>query len=887
MGEVYRARDSRLGRDVAIKVLPAALASDAERLHRFEQEARAAAALNHSHILAVYDIGSHEQQPYIVSELLEGETLRARLESGPLPPRKAMDYAVQIAHGLAAAHGKGIVHRDLKPENVFLDTTGHVKVLDFGLAKLTEPQSAMIGATALPTQPPGTQPGIVLGTIGYMSPEQVRGQPADHRSDIFALGAVIYEMVSGRCAFRRETPIDTMTAILKEDPPELPVGVTRIPPALVRIVDRCLEKNVARRFQSADDLAFALEALTSPSGEARVVADDAGSPIRRGRVAWTVAALFGVIALAGSGIAAWLYLNRAPADVRTLRYAIFPPEGWRLSLETRPGAPTPIVIAPDGRSVAFVARRADGPNTIWIQPLDALTSHPLAETEGVSSVFWSPDSRNLGFFAAGKLKRVDAAGGPPTTVCDAPGAAGGSWSRDGVIVFNAGVGSGLKRVAASGGVSTDATTLAGGEVAQFRPWLLPDGRHLLYTSLVPRTPGNFGLPIYLGSLDSTDRVRIGESTATNVMFSQGHLLFMRDATLMAQPVDLGRGATSGEAFPVADGIQTQGAEPHQGVFSVSQSGVLMYQTAEAPTALQPLAWVSRAGTQLSTVADPAAYTEVTLSPDEKRALVSISMADLWTIDLTRGLRTRFTFDQQTHFSELWSPDGEHIAFAHPPGTILEKPSSGTGAEEPLIPDAQRRVPTDWSSDGRYLLFTAGTTGRADADIWVWRSGETKSTPFLTMPNANETAGRFSPDGRWVAYVSDESGRHEVYVVPFAPATGGSLGPARGKWQISTGGGTLPRWRRDGKEIFYYDERNLRIMAAAVSGAGAAFEIGAVQPLFPIRPVGGNINAGPIQRMFYDVSRDGQRFLVSPEPPERQSVALPATVVVNWLPKSSR
>jgi Tol biopolymer transport system component len=885
MGEVYRACDPRLGRDVAIKVLPPALASDADRLHRFEQEARAAAALNHSHILAIYDIGSHERQPYIVSELLEGETLRALLELGPLPPRKAIDYGVQVAHALAAAHDKGIVHRDLKPENVFIDTTGRVKILDFGLAKLTEPQSAMVGSTALPTQPPSTQPGIVLGTVGYMSPEQVRGQNADHRSDIFALGAVLYEMVSGRCAFRRDTAIETMSAILKDDPPDLPVADRLIPPALVRIVDRCLEKSPARRFQSADDLAFALESLTSPSGETRVVADDARPPVRSARAAWTIAAVFGVVALAGSGVAAWLYLHRGSSDVRTLRYSIVPPEGWRLSLETRPGAPTPIVVAPDGRSVAFVARHADGPNTIWIQPLDALTPHPLTGTEGVSSVFWSPDSRNLGFFANGALKRVDAAGGPPTTVCDAPGAAGGSWSRDGMIVFNAGVGGGLKRVAASGGVPTDATTLAAGEVAQFRPWLLPDGRHLLYTSLVPSTPGTQGLPIYLGSLDSTDRVRLGESTATNVMFSQGHLLFMRNATLMAQPIDLGRRATSGDAFPVAESIQSQGAEPHQGVFSVSQSGVLMYQAAEAPTAVQQLAWVSRSGSRLSTVADPAAYTEVTLSPDERRALVSISMADLWTIDLNRGLRTRFTFDQQLHYSVLWSPDGEHITFAHAPGTIVQKLSSGTGTEEPLMPDAQRRVPTDWSPDGRYLLCTTGTTGRADADIWVWRSGEGKPTPFLAMQNANETAGRFSPDLRWVAYVSDESGRHEVYVVPFEPDAGAGPGSARGKWQISTGGGTLPRWRRDGKEIFYYDERGSRMMAATVNGAGAAFAVGAVQPLFLIRPSGGDINAGALQRMFYDVSRDGQRFLVSPEPPERQSVAVPATVVVNWLPRS--
>jgi eukaryotic-like serine/threonine-protein kinase len=885
MGEVWKARDTRLNRDVAIKILPAAFSADADRLRRFEQEAQATAALNHSHILAVYDVGSHDQQPYIVSELLDGETLRARLQSGPLPPRKAIDYSVQIAHGLAAAHDRGIVHRDLKPDNVFIDTSGHVKILDFGLAKLTEREPALAGISALPTQAPDTQPGVVLGTMGYMSPEQVRGLTADHRTDIFALGAVLYEMLSGQRAFRRDTAIDTMTAILKEDPLDLPVADKRIPPALVRIVDRCLEKSAARRFQSAEDLAFALEALTSPSEEARTIADDAVPGRGSARVAWTVAGLLGATTLAGGGFAALSYFNRPAVEAPTLRYSIPAPEGWRLALATRPGAPTPIVVAPDGRSVAFVVSRADSADTIWIQPLDALTAHPLAGTEGASSVFWSPDSRHLGFFAKSKLKRVDVAGGPPTTLCDAPLAAGGTWG-DGVIVFNGGVTS-LKRVAATGGAPTDATKLADGEQAHFRPWLLPDGRHFLYTVLKPGTGAK--LPVYLGSLDSADRVLVGDTNATNVLYSQGHLLFMRDTTLVARPFDVRRLAATGEEFPIAEGVQRQGVEPSQGVFSVSQNGVLVYQP-RMGNVTSELTWLSRTGARLSTVSDKAPYTELNLSPDEKRAVVSLGMSDLWTIDLARGLRTRFTFDQATRLSPIWSSDGERIVSFRGSAGVFQRPSNGSGAEQPLFPQSQNTVPTDWSSDGRYVLLSMLHVGRADADVSVLRvSGSGPPVPLVDTP-FDETGAKFSPDMKWIAYRSDESGRNEVYVVPFVAAEGPSgSGPTagRGKWQVSTGGGSLPRWRRDGREIFYYDEANARMMAAAVTGQGTAFDVGAVQSLFQIRPASGLGAFARLQRIFYDVSHDGQRFLVNAEPPESQTAAQPATVVVNWLPAARK
>jgi serine/threonine protein kinase/Tol biopolymer transport system component len=883
MGEVYRARDTRLERTVAIKILPAMFSTDSDRLRRFEHEAQAAAALNHAHILAVYDVGTHDGQPYIVSELLEGETLRARLEPGPLPVRKAIDYTVQIAHGLAVAHARGIVHRDLKPDNIFIDASGHVKILDFGLAKLTEREAALAGASVLPTHAPDTQPGVVLGTIGYMSPEQVRGQTADHRADIFALGTVLYEMLSGQRAFRRDTAIDTMTAILKEDPPDLPIADRKIPPGLVRIVDRCLEKNALNRFQSAGDLAFALEALTSPSEETRVASGEIGSPRTSARLAWTVAVVLSVIALAAGGVATTQYYNREQTVAPTLRFLIAPPKGSRLSLQTRPGAPTPIVIAPDGRNIALVARSANGTDAIWIQPLNALTAHVLPGTEGASSVFWAPDSRTLGFFADNKLKKVDTAGAPPTTICEARGAAGGTWSRDGVIVFNLGV-SNLKKVSAFGGIPTDATKLQPGESAHFRPWLLPDGRHVLYTGY---SGSGTSLPFYVGSIDSADRVRLGESNSTNVIYSQGHVLFVRDSTLLAQPFDLRRLATIGEAVPVAENIQSQGAEPPQGVFSASENGVLAYQS-KAEIGLSSLTWVSRQGKLLTTVGDPAPYTEIALSPDEKRIAVVLSGGDMWTVDLARGgLRTRFTFDQGLHLLPIWSPDGDQILYTRSNGPVagsFQKPANNTGVEKPVLPVSGIAAINDISADGRYMLFmTTGQRRPTDSDVWVWRVGDPKSTPLLTT-TFDESYARFSPDGRWIAYVSSESGQNEVYVVPFVaggPNSAPAIGP--GKSQVSTGGGTLPRWRRDGKEIFYYDQMGGQLMSVVVNGQKGAFEVGATQPLFSVHPAGGASGFGTLQRLFYDISHDGQRVLVNAEPSLSERPPTPVTVVFNWLP----
>ncbi len=873
MGEVYRARDPRLGRDVAIKVLPAGFSTDSDRLRRFELEARAAAALSHTNILAVHDIGTHNGSPYIVSELLEGETLRERVNRGLLPVRKTVEYAVQIAHGLAAAHDKGIVHRDLKPENVFLAVDGRVKILDFGLAKLTEARTADSGATAAPTVAAHTEPGIVLGTVGYMSPEQVRGQPTDHRTDVFAFGAMLYEMLSGRRAFHAETVADTMTAILKEDPPDLPASERHIPPALGRIVDRCLEKNPQARFQSSGDLAFALEALSAQSGVSEAVASGTGRSRSHARLPWMLAALFGLGLVAAASFAAVLYLRPVSDAAPMMRFTLDPPDGWNLALGTAPAgsgnvAMGPLAVSPDGRRIAFIARNRQGHALIWIRALDAPAAAPLVGTDRASSPFWSPDSRFLGFFADGKLKRIEVAGGPPTVVCDVNGGAGGTWNRDGIIVFAA-IQSPLQKVHASGGIPAPALFLQEAETAHTRPVFLPDGRHFLFRALESTTAGGQGRKIYLASLDSGTRTELLLSDSTNVSYSQQHLLFLRGTTLMAQAFDPDRLALTGEPVPIADEIQTLGS-PQSGVFSVSQNGVLAYQTGSATHRGQP-AWLDRTGKSLETIGDPGIQWELSLSPDGKRAAVTIfdqsQSTDIWLLDLTRGLRTRFTFDPGNDRGPVWAPDGSRLIFSsNRTGIydIYQRNASGTGADELLYADRSNKEPLSWSPDGRHVLYTGFSKG--DDILVLPLTGDRKPIPFAETP-FSEVSGQFSPDGRWIAYASNESGRYDIYVAPFPP-TGG-------KWMVSRSGGLVPRWRRDGAEIFYFD--GARLIAVTVDGRTSAFEVGTARPLFePVSPV----RVGET-RAFYDVSPDGQRFLINMSMSTEQTSGPPVAVVLNW------
>jgi len=856
MGEVYRARDLRLGRDIAIKVLPSAFSADPERLARFEQEARAAAALNHPNILAVHDVGQHDGSPYIVSELLEGETLRDRLNEGVPPVRKTVEQAVQIAHGLAAAHEKAITHRDLKPENVFITSDGRVKILDFGLAKLTEREpAALAGASAVPTLPPHTVPGLVLGTVGYMAPEQVRGLAADHRADIFAFGVVLYEMLSGGRAFRGDTEADTMTAILKEDPPDLSTSENRIPPALARIVDRCLEKAPSARFQSTRDLAFALEGLSSQSGSATPIVSQ---PPRAAwlRIAWSAVAVSAVALLAALPVVI-AHLRETPVQPASVRFPVFPPAD---AVFAGGGgyAPAP-TVSPDGRLLVFMARRGGGSILLWVRSLDSLDARPMPGTEGAIFPFWSPDSKFIGFFADGKLKKIEISGGPAQVICDAPAGEGGTWNRDGVIVFAPTLASALVRVSALGGEPEPLTTLDASQKERSHGWpqFLPDGRRFTFFVV----PDN---AIHIGSLDSSVTTKVLSADSKALYVPPGYLLFMRQGSLMAQPFDATRGELRREAFPVAEDVRNNSVNGRSAFSVSSESGVIAYRSGTVVES--QLIWFDRAGRQIQALGEPDRYTDLELSPDQKQAVVaapSPGSSDLWLFDVARGLRTRFTLDAAPELAAIWSPDGGRLVFGSQkkggPLDIYQK-AIGTGTEEELYSDSLDKYPFSWSADGRFILYGSAP----GQNLWTLPLfGERKPIPFMQTPSS-EFAGRFSPDGRWVAYRSDESGRFEIYVAPFP-------GPGA-KARISAAGATggYPRWRRDGKELFYLASDNT-LMAAAVNGQGTTFEVGEVQPLFQTSAAGG--------RYPYDVSADGQRFLVLTT--SEQSAEAPVTVVVNW------
>jgi Tol biopolymer transport system component len=867
MGEVYQAHDTKLGRDVAIKVLPEAFAHDADRLSRFQREAKILASLNHPNIATIFGLEHSDGGQYLVMELVSGETLQERVKrDGPVPIEEALAIAKQIAEALEAAHEKSIIHRDLKPANVKLTPEGKVKVLDFGLAKAFAGDATTEDIGNSPTlSMAATMQGVILGTAAYMSPEQAKGKAVDKRTDIWAFGAVLYELLAGKAAFHGEDVGDILAAVVRAEPDwrALP-DVTTV--KIRNLLRRCLQKDKTLRLRDAGDARIEIhEALTTPT-PAEPAAVQRKSPLGNIRAAWSVAAV--AIVVAGLGWGAFAYLRRAPDGAQPVRFFVSPPETRRLAMSapTPTGAfVNPLAISPDGSRMAIVAEGGDGKSQLWVRSLDTLAAQPLAGTEGAFQPFWSPESRFIAFFAGGKLKKIEVSGGPPITLCDAPDPRNGTWNRDGIIVFGPTASSSLQRVSASGGVPTAATTLGQGETVHVRPFFLPDSQHFLYRA----STGPGGGPIYVGSLNSPERKFLFNADSSNVVYSKGHLLFLRETTLMAQPFDARRLVLTGDAFPIAENILTGVTTNPTGVFSVSENGVLVYQTGTA-TAGDQLLWLDRAGKQMGVLGDPALYSDLELSPDGKRASVSITDQtgrgrDIWFYDVARGLRTRFTFGPGTAITSLWSPDGNRIVFnANRKGhlDLYQKSSSGAGAEEVLLEDNFDKYPTSWSPDGRFILYRLGA-GQSGRELFILPiSGDHKPVRFLST-KFDEGFGQFSPDGRWVAYRSNESGRNEIYVAPF-PGPGG-------KWQISTAGGELPRWRHDGTEIFYLAPDN-KLMAAAVNSKGASFEVRAVKPLFETRVVLGGRNQ-------YAVSADGQRFLVNSAP--EQAASAPITVVLNW------
>ena len=772
--------------------------------------------------------------PYVVSELLEGETLRKRIGGTPLAQRRAIDYALQIAHGLAAAHEKGIIHRDLKPDNIFITNDGRVKILDFGLAKLTQLDGNQ-AQTDIPTRRVDTDPGVVMGTVGYMSPEQLKGRAVDQRTDIFSFGAILYEMLSGRRAFHGESAAETMSAILKEDPPELSDTNKTVSPALERLVNHCLEKNPEARFHSARDLAFALEALSgstpSSSQTMAMPAVASGRWTRRELALASVAAagIVAAVALAvGLGVS---YFRRAPTDARAVRLFINPPE------KTSFGS---FAVSPDGLRLVFVATDPSGKNLLWVRPLESTDAQPLSGTEEATDPFWSPDSRFIGFFAGGKLKRIEATGGPVRTLCTAAVPRGGSWNRDGVIIFAPTPNDPLYRISAEGGEPTLLTKLdpTRQEASHRWPYFLPDGHHFLYSILGgPQSQG-----IYVTSVDAKESRRLLDVRDSVVAYADpGYLLFRREASLFAQAFDDKKLQLSGHAFPIAEQVGFE-ASTFQTYFSVSQTGVLAYNSSNYGKT--QLTWVDRGGKELGSIGQPSNYyIRPWVSPDGKRIAVDgpdlQGNRDIWLIDLVSGNPTRFTFDASTELFPVWSWDGSRIVFASDregPRHLYVKNATGAGKEELLLKSDANKIPMDWSPDGRFILYVVNDP-KTKIDLWLLPLfGDQKPFPFL-QTEASERLARFSPDGRWIAYVSDESGTNEIYVQPF-PASGG-------KWQVSTNGGYHLAWAHSGKELFYLSS-DKKMMAVEIKGEGATFERGTPKALFDRRIPKLQYSSGPIR-----------------------------------------
>jgi eukaryotic-like serine/threonine-protein kinase len=868
MGEVYRAQDTRLGRTVAIKILPADVAHDAQFQERFEREARAAGALNHPNICVLHDVGSADDVRFLVMEHLEGETLESRLKKGALPVAQALTHAIQIADALAAAHRHGIVHRDLKPGNVMLTRSG-AKLLDFGLAKPTAAAVSSVAMSAAPTASPNiTASGTIIGTIRYMAPEQLEGLEADARTDIFAFGVVLYEMVTGRKAFEGRSHASLIAAILEHQPPPMSTAVPLSPRALERTVKRCLDKDPDARWQAASDLAF----------ELRWIADDVNqgtsehsAPGHRSSRRRPILLAAGAVALALAAALPFI-ISRFTAtsdEPQLVRLTFPPPESEAFGLATP-------AISPDGRHVAFVAV-APHSSAIWLRSLDSLSSRRIAGTEDARGIFWSPDSRFLGFFAAGKLKRISIDGGLAQTLADGPFnglGGGGSWNKDGVIIFGAPGTGGIQQVSATGGRSVRVTTLSAErkETAHNAPVFLPDGRRFVFNAPPTRT-------IYMGSLDSSDVTEL-TSSVSKAVYSAGHLLFVDETTLVARPFDAARGVFTGDRVPIVERVGLSGG---MGSFSVSDGGTLVYRNL-IPGALSQATIVDRGGKPVGTISAPADYRDMSLSPDGTRLVVhrhddQMFGGALWLIDAVRGTTSRLTFSKSHDPAGVWSPDGTSVAFgSNREGGVMNifiKPSTGAVAEQPLVTSQHFKIPTDWASDGTSLVYDAGG-GPTRGDIWVLPlTGDRKPFPFLATP-ANEWQGRLSPDVSWIAYVSNETGRNEVYVQPF-PSGGG-------KWQISTGGGLQPRWRRDGKELFYLaptEGADLRLTAVDVRAAGAAFEAGLPKPLFSARFAYFNTGA-PLSNTFdqtYAPTADGRQFVMLA--PAAGAPAEEMKIVINW------
>jgi len=879
MGEVYRGRDTRLDRIVAIKILPAHLSEDAEAKQRFDREARTISSLSHPHICTLFDVGHHDGIDYLVMEYLEGETLADQLRKGPLPVERILKYGVQICQGLERAHRSGIVHRDLKPGNIILTKVG-AKLMDFGLAKASVIGSASSSPTITLSTPDQAQPltvkGTVLGTFQYMSPEQVEGKEADARSDIFSLGAVLYEMTTGKRAFEGKSAVSVAAAILEKEPEPIKTLQPMTPPALERAVTKCMAKDPDQRWQNAGDLGSELSWILESGAHPGTIAAPAPIGTRGSRElsAW-ILALVALIAAVTIGV---IHFSR-PESRLVVRSQINAPEKFRFNFVGDNGGPP--VISPDGKLVVFSAL-VDGKSQLYLRSIGKLSLAALPGTEGGIFPFWSPDSRSVAFFTADKLKRLDVGGGPAVAVTDAAQGRGGTWSTGGIILFTANFNSPLFQVPASGGTPVAVTHMDPKYTTHRWPWFLPDGKHFLYVAANHNDPTSPDTAVFFASLDGKEN-RPLVSSRSNAIYASGFLLYVRDNDLVAQPMNASSGRFEGDATVLNDDVQVD-ATLWRGTFAASETGTLLYQPGAAAAGLN-LDWFDRSGKQEGTMSIPDDYRQIELAPDGKRVVASMGepLAALWVYDLTRKTRTRLTFGNENYSHPVWSPDGSQIAYTQGGGAandagqkILSKASNGTGEEKLLLTldpaSGMQQALCDWSLDGRYLMFRSGVSGTGDGfDLWILPLfGDRKPFPYVTGPG-DQLYAQFSPNGRWVAYSSTETGRYEVYVAPF-PGTGA-------KWQVSQNGGMLPRWRRDGAELLFAGFNSGQFIAAQVKGRGTNFEVGEIRDLFTIN------NMSPsIASEQYDVSADGKRLLVITT---GEAGMLPLTLVENWKAELKR
>lgn len=876
MGEVYRARDTRLGRDVAIKILPQPLSERPDARQRFEREARAISSLNHPHICTLYDIGRQDGTDFLVMEFLEGETLAQRLEKGPLPTTELLRIGIEVAGALDKAHRKNILHRDLKPSNIMLTKSG-AKLMDFGLAKAAENGAPPLETLTQSLNPsarttPVTAQGTMVGTVQYMSPEQTEGKEADARSDIFSFGAVLYEMATGKRAFEGKTTASVIAAILEREPPAIATVKPMSPPALERTVKSCLAKDRDERFQSAHDVKLQLEWIREADSQAGVPAPVVAHRKNRERAAWIAAAGLLIIAIA----ATTGYVLRAPKPAQAIVAQIASPKSasyalWGIS----PGLPA---LSPDGTQLAFVAEGSDGKRLLWVRPLDSPDARALAGTDEAVHPFWSPDGRSIAYFANGKLSRIDASGGPPITIAPIDGAPwGSSWGPDDTILVGSGT-EGILRVTASGGPPKQVVKRNSSQVSTGWPQFLPDGKHFLFYKVASpgKEPGT-----YAGSLAGGAPVLILRGSSAAVYAAPGYLLFVRDGSLMAQPFNAGKLRLSDDATPIAQSVAVNGII-HKGIFGVSENGTLIYEGGIRGGS--QISWLDRSGKTISQTGTPGDFGTPAISPDGSRVAVSYTepttgKPDIWVYDLARGIKTRITFAPGINADAFWSPDGKVCFVSNQDGAfhLYEKAADGTGQAMPLIAhDDEAEFFGTWSADGKYFAFQrsgnigqrtakqgAGTNGPATGEIWaISESGGGKLFPVVENGQFVAVQPALSPDGKWLAYVSDESGSFEIYVVPFPHGTG--------KWQISSGGGSWPRWSRNGNELFYRGIGTL--MSAQISEKQGNLVVGKTRELFKINPGRGGL--GPM----YDVSADGKKFVVAQQ---AGTEIEPLTVVVNW------